>query len=188
MNPAPRKRPRNSSSYIKASSIRTTAHMQREHGELEQYRTSRKANFACKEAIEAVIRENFDGMHLNPDAVKSVVGKFSEERVSHVLANTIQQKDWDTRFSNSNRSWASVFPMFEPQDRRREYNVESHPAVLDGFVSLFRQDGRQSGNSLRRQQKNRLSGAACRPSRAPEAGLPPQRPGGQIIARKIGRR
>ena len=41
----------------------------REHGELEQYRTSRKANFACKEAIEAVIRENFDGMHLNPDAV-----------------------------------------------------------------------------------------------------------------------
>ena len=92
-------------------------------------------------------------MHLNPDAVKSVVGKFSEERVSHVLANTIQQKDWDTRFSNSNRSWASAFPMFEPQDRRREYTVESHPAVLDGFVSLFREERRQSGNSLRRQQK-----------------------------------
>ena len=128
----------------------------REHGELEQYRTSRKANFACKEAIEAAIRENFDGMHLNPDAVKSVVGKFSEERVSHVLANTIQQKDWDTRFSNSNRSWASAFPMFEPQDRRREYTVESHPAVLDGFVSLFREE--------REAKREQPSQAAEKPS------------------------
>lgn len=36
----------------------------REHGELEQYRISRNENIACKNAIEAAIRDNFDGMHL----------------------------------------------------------------------------------------------------------------------------
>ncbi len=112
----------------------------REHGELEQYRASRKVNFACKEAIEAAIRENFDGMHLNQDAVKGVLERFGAERVSYVLANTIQQKDWDARFSPSNQSWAATVPMFEPKERCDEYAVESHPAVLDGFASLFRQE------------------------------------------------
>lgn len=31
----------------------------REHDELEQYRASYKANVACKEAIEAAIRDNY---------------------------------------------------------------------------------------------------------------------------------
>ena len=40
-----------------------TAAYAREHGELEQYRTSLQANIACKNAIEAAIRQHFDGMH-----------------------------------------------------------------------------------------------------------------------------
>ena len=34
----------------------------KEHGELEQYRASNNANLQCKEAIEAAVREHFDGM------------------------------------------------------------------------------------------------------------------------------
>ena len=128
----------------------------REHGELEQYRASRKANFACKEAIETAIREGFDGMHLNQDAVKSVLERFSAERVSYVLANTIQQNDWDARFSPSNRSWAATVPMFEPKERRNEYTVTSHPAVLDGFVRLFRQE--------REAKREQVSQTAEKPS------------------------
>ena len=37
----------------------------KEHGELEQYRASNNANLQCKEAIEAAVREHFDGMYLS---------------------------------------------------------------------------------------------------------------------------
>jgi len=111
-----------------------------EHGELDQYRASRKANAACKEAIEASIREHFDGMNLDDAALKDVLECFSMERVSYVLANTIQQKTWDGRFSRSNREWAEAVPMFEPENRRFYFVVESHPAVLDGFVRQFRDE------------------------------------------------
>ena len=43
-----------------------------EHGELEQYRASSKANAACKEAIEAAIREYYDGNSLDSQAAAQV--------------------------------------------------------------------------------------------------------------------
>ena len=45
----------------------------REHGELEQYRASNNAHLQCKESIEAVVREHFDGMYLSHDAAKGVI-------------------------------------------------------------------------------------------------------------------
>lgn len=149
----------------------------REHGELEQYRASRKVNFACKEAIEAAIREGFDGMHLNPSAVKRVLEQFGAERVSYVLASTIQQKDWDTRFSQSNRSWADSVPMFEPKDRRDEYTVQSHPAVLDGFVAQFRRE-REAKRELPAQEAEKPSireRLAARPAQQKPAARPKDR-------------
>ena len=107
----------------------------REQGELDLWRASHQANIACKEAIETAIREGFDGMHLSGDAVKEVLAAFGPERVSHVLAATIQEKDWDQRFSVRNRAWAQAVPIQE-QGRRTDYLINSHPAVLDGFVSL----------------------------------------------------
>ena len=40
---------------------RQNAAYAREHGELEQYRVSRQANIACKEAIEQAVYQNYDG-------------------------------------------------------------------------------------------------------------------------------
>jgi len=124
-----------------------------EVGEIDQYRASHKANAACKEAIETSIREHFDGMSLDDAALKDVLECFSMERVSYVLANTIQQKTWDGRFSRSNREWAAAVPMFEPENRRFYFVVESHPAVLDGFVRQFRdeQSAERSKPSIRKQ-------------------------------------
>ena len=80
-----------------------------EHGELEQYRASLQANIACKNAIEAAIRQHFDGMHLNEAAVTEVMAAYGKERVCSVVANTLQQKSWDGRFSPSNKAWAAQF-------------------------------------------------------------------------------
>lgn len=111
----------------------------REHGELDAFRASRKANEACKEAIEAAIRDGFDGMYLKAD-VKGVLAEFGPERVSYVLAATIQSKDWDERFSRSNKTWAAAVPMVEAEDRRCYYVVNSHSTLVDGFVNMARKE------------------------------------------------
>ncbi len=117
----------------------------REHGELGQYRASINANKACKNAIEAAIREKFDGMHLDHDTAKVVIAEFGYDRVNHVLANTVQQKEWDGRFSHDNKDWAKTFIIPEDKDsfgsdRRRDCVVENHPAVLDSFINEARHE------------------------------------------------
>lgn len=115
-----------------------------EHGELEQYRASLQANIACKNAIEAAIRQHFDGMHLNEVAVTEVMSAYGKERVCYVVANTLQQKSWDGRFSPSNKEWAAQFEIaaaVRPDyDSRGAFVVDSHPAVLDGFTGLLRRE------------------------------------------------
>ena len=115
-----------------------------EHGELEQYRASLQANIACKNAIEAAIRQHFDGMHLNEAAVTEVVAAYGKERVCYVAANTLRQKSWDGRFSPSNKTWAAQFEIaatiHPAYDSRDAFVVNSHPAVLDGFTGLLRRE------------------------------------------------
>lgn len=118
---------------------RQPASYAREHGELEQYRASLKANIACKQAIETAIRENFDGMHMNEEAVRRTLAAYGPERTSFVLASTIQMKDWDERFSPANKEWAIRITVSDPEERRCAYSVESHPAVLDGFIRQVRE-------------------------------------------------
>lgn len=118
---------------------RENARYARENGELDTFRASRQANEACKEAIEAAIRDGYDGMHLKPD-VKGVLAEFGPERVTYVLAATIQGKEWDERFSRDNKAWAAAVPMAEPQDCRCFYTVNSHSTLLNGFVGMVRRE------------------------------------------------
>lgn len=111
----------------------------REHGELDAFRASRQANVACKEAIEAAIRAGFDGVHLKTDP-RDVLAEFGPERVTYVLAATIQSKDWDERFSRSNKTWAAAIPMFEREDHRCPYIVHIHSTVVNGFVDMVRRE------------------------------------------------
>lgn len=110
----------------------------RQRNELDRWRESHKENIACKKAIEEAIRQGFDGMYLNHDCAKSVIETYGFKRVGWVLSSTIQQKKEDGRFSPANKAWAST--TFIPQSNRNyAFTVESHPAVLDGFVNEFRQ-------------------------------------------------
>lgn len=73
----------------------------REYDELPQYRASNQANIACKEAIEKAIGDNYRDNRLNSQAVMETVrADFSMDRISYVLANTVQFKDWDGRIYN----------------------------------------------------------------------------------------
>ena len=115
-----------------------------EHGEVDKYMDSRKLDRECKEAVEGTIRQNFDGMHLKHDIVKPLAEQYGSDRIAFVLANTIQQESWDGRFSRDNKAWAAEFYIPENLvhgiDVNHELIVSSHPAVLDGFIDMFRRE------------------------------------------------
>ena len=121
---------------------RQNASYARQHGEMAVYQRSNVANIACRNATEEAIRQHFDGMHLDVRGAKKVLETFGAPRVLLVLANTVQQKAWDGRFSMENRKWAQTYelPVDEELagDRRSTYVVQSHPAVLDGFIQQTR--------------------------------------------------
>ena len=110
--------------------------------DVDAYLDSRKLNLDCKKAIEEAIRENFDGLHLKQDAAKEVVERFGEERMNFVMANTIRELSHDGRFSRQNKDWAEHIEVPENISRGRnlnlDYVIESHPAVLDGFIDMAR--------------------------------------------------
>lgn len=106
--------------------------------EIAKWRLSHRENIACKEAIEAAIRRDFDGMHLGDGCAKSVIAEFGYKRIGFVLANTLRELSHDGRFSQSNKLWGKK--TFVPPDKNHNYQyaVSSHPAVLDGFINEFR--------------------------------------------------
>ena len=123
---------------------RESAAHARKFGELEQYRKSHFANIDCKRDIEQAAAEHFDGFRLDRKAIEGVMERYGAERVSLVLAATVQVKAWDGRFSSANKDWAFSFDFPDPKndlggDRRDSYAVTTHPAVLDGFINLVRQ-------------------------------------------------
>ena len=119
----------------------------REHGELTLYRESLLTNIACENAIEASVRNHFDGMYLDKEVLPDVMKEFSPKRVAFVLAATLQIKEYDGRFSRDNKAWAATidtsFSTSPAYDHCPSFCVESHPAVLDGFVSMFRREMRR---------------------------------------------
>lgn len=108
----------------------------RQSGEIASWRESHRENIACKEDIEEAIRVSFNGMNLELSCVEKIVSKYGMERVKWVLANTLQEKNYDDRFSRKNREWAANFDI--PNDGRNyEFMVDSHPYVLNDFVDEF---------------------------------------------------
>lgn len=91
----------------------------------------------CRESIEAVIAEKFDGYTLPRDTAQSVIEQYGKERVEFVLANTITHLAYDGRFSKSNKEWAEGIASYADWNTR-DLVVTSHPAVLDGFTNQVR--------------------------------------------------
>lgn len=118
----------------------------KEHGELDEYRASFKANVQCKNAIEEAIANHYSDNRFDGSCVQEVVDRFGTERVSFVLANTVQHKDWDGRISRENKEWAKGEPVPNDYDawngkRTAEYSCgQAHPGLINLFVNRFRKE------------------------------------------------
>ena len=122
---------------------RETAEYAINNGEIDLYRRSMRANVECRMAIEDAIADGYDGLRLDTSSVKDIIKQFGAERVEYVLANTVQQKDWDGRFSRDNKAWAKEISVC-PENRAAFSVGRPHPGLTDMFVSAARKELREA--------------------------------------------
>ena len=156
---------------------RGTFDQAKEAGEVPEYRTSLRVNKLCQREIEQAVTEGWDGTHVDPDAVKGVLERFGPERLSYVLANTVQQKEWEDRFSGANVSWAKTVPMHISPEKRTSCIVNSHPAKLDDFISTARQEMGQMDKERGRSVKVKRPSVRKKLSEKADTSAAPKPPG-----------
>ena len=105
--------------------------------EQAQAKMERETKVACKNAIEKAIAEKFDGYRLPKDTAEAVIQEYGFERVSYVLANSVMHKRQDGRFSPENKEWAKAIEPYA-MVKNEDMVVDSHPAVLNGFINQTR--------------------------------------------------
>ena len=105
--------------------------------EQAQAKMEHETKVACKNAIEKAIAEKFDGYRLPKDTAEAVIQEYGFERVSYVLANSVMHKRQDGRFSPVNKEWAKAIEPYA-MVKNADMVVDSHPAVLNGFINQTR--------------------------------------------------
>ena len=139
----------------------------RENGEVDLCRDSWRRNKACSEEIkEAIYASNFEESRYDlTSALNNVISEYGAERVNMVLANTVQYKDYDGRFSQVNRAWAESVPLPDLSSDYRSSSVcETHPAILDGFINgARREQEKQRKPSIMKKLNDTVPQASPRP-------------------------
>ena len=107
----------------------------------------------CRLDIEDGISKNFDGSHLNSDFIDNLYALYGEERMNYVLANTVQTLNTDGRFSASNKEWASQFTINNSDGDRKQFFINSHPAVLDGVITSYRKKVQKFHEELDKEEQ-----------------------------------
>ena len=117
------------------------------HNEIEAYRESALANMECRDAIEKAIRENYHEYRLDSKSTATrLILRFGLDRVSYVLANTIQCKIRDGRFSDGNKKWAeAVFVAEDKSERGDNRNLSfivdrTNPGLVDLLANQVRKE------------------------------------------------
>lgn len=117
---------------------RKTLQAARLMGDLAQWRESRKENSECAHAIDAAIRDGFDGMHLRPGIAQEIVDVYGMDRVAWVLATTLHEKEHDGRFSRENKVWGEA-QRISYDVRAYEYCCNAHSVLVNDLINDFRQ-------------------------------------------------
>ena len=106
----------------------------------------------CGSDIEKGISTHFDGMHLNTDFIANLYALYGEERMNYVLANTVQMSDGDGRYSPGNKAWAKEININNAESDKRAFYVNSHPAILDGFITAYRKHVKEFKEQLDKEE------------------------------------
>ena len=118
-----------------------------EHGELEDYRASFKANMACISAITEALSKHYKDNRLDTEsALKELTERFTLERIGLVVAVTVREQEWDGRISHTNKEWAKSVPFIKDiddwgNDRNAAFRVSAiHTGLIDLFAHTVRKE------------------------------------------------
>lgn len=114
-----------------------------QNNERDLWRESYKENCGCARTIERAINENYYDNVLH-DCVKPIINRYGFDRVNFVLANTMQQKKEDGRFSEDNKKWARSIHI-PHDDVRWHFTVNSHPGLTNLFIDNARKAWQELG-------------------------------------------
>jgi hypothetical protein len=116
----------------------------REHDEIDICRKSREEDLRCRNTIEKLVDENYYNNRFDSaKVVKEAVIEFGLERVKFILANTVQQKDWDGRISETNKRWAKSVPVsLEEEYQLKILLGKTHPVLLNTLIDEIRENYR----------------------------------------------
>jgi len=106
----------------------------RSRGEIALWRESWRENIACAGDIQKSIANLYHDDRLDPECVGEMLEKYGFKRVNFVLANTIQYKDYDGRFSHENKEWAKRFFIPDNDNHRCQFVCDAHPGLVDMFA------------------------------------------------------
>ncbi len=131
----------------------------RARGQTAQHRRSYRLNVECALSIRAASSLNLANGHVPLENVREVLEDYGPERVMWVLANTIQQRGSDTRYTEDSRRWAENFPIpadsYKNGDLRFGYLIEGWPPHVVEFLDLARAEiaAMRQAETQKRQKK-----------------------------------
>ena len=102
------------------------------------WRDSHKENIRCRDAIDKMVSEQYSGNILPDEIIKTVCQEFGIDRVGWVLANTVNENDYDGRYGEANKQWARTAFYLPNEERNCEYELQSHPVLVDGLTGYYR--------------------------------------------------
>lgn len=109
------------------------------NGELDKWRNSMNETRNCAAEIQKLIGQYHVDYHLNTDKIiEGAVGRYGTEYVTRALAVTVQQREYDGRFSQKNKDWAKSVDVHQ-DDYHDRINVNSHSTLLDAVVGDYRE-------------------------------------------------
>jgi hypothetical protein len=100
--------------------------------EQDEWRESFAENERCRDFIDNLINENYDGFSLRGEIAEKAIAEFGHDRTQWLLANHIQLHDHDGRFSHQNKTWAQSVYIQRPTDfdKRQDPYVRDHNNYL----------------------------------------------------------
>lgn len=112
-----------------------------EHEELDAYFASIKANNKCVASIVSAINGNYrDNRLATENALKSVLGQHSADRVQIILAWQIKLRPWEGRYSRANKEWAASVDTAALENSGTQLYINCHQGLIDLFTTAFRRE------------------------------------------------
>lgn len=90
-------------------------------------------NIRCRDFLDKVVAERFDGYNLPSECVQQTVKEFGFDRTMWIIANTIEQLSGDGRICRDNRTWAKSFNI-PKSERNSEFALNCHSCLVDGLA------------------------------------------------------